>query len=246
MYQKEVNKLFNSEIFKLNNRKITGKFLTDHRINLYNQYLSNRKVYASINVILKSISYNTDSESILWNHKGSYLYFYKKRNGKLEETIPQSLSLKFIRNIPDDIFKSRIDDILMDYHILFNEDGNMIPIDQYPDIYISGGYLETFSTIYMEEDLTTNEIELLSAMTNRNNIIINLNNKIKLVKLKGKAHNPSKNKSNIFIFDKNNEGLVKLTLALAVNNKKNLLTYFKELDDDPKIMNKLVNILKIK
>ena len=245
MYQKEVNKSFNSEVFKLNGRKITGKFLTDRRNNLYNDYLSNRKTYASIDVILKSISYNTDSESILWNHKGSYLYFYEKRNGKLEEVIPQSLSAKIIRNIPDDVFKSRIDDILMDYHILFNEDGIMIPIDQYPDIYIAGGYLETFRTIYMEEDLTKNEIAKLSAMTNINNIIINLDDKIKLVKLKGKAHDPSKNKSDIFTFDKNGEGLVKLTLALAINNKKNMLTYFNELDHDPKIMNKLINILKI-
>ena len=251
MYQNKINKELNYDVFKLPDCKITGKFIHGssyrraRRLNTYENYLTKANTSASIDTILKSIAYNTDKEPFIWNHKSNYLYFYERKGTELVETLPHQLSEKIKRNIPDEIFRSRIYDILFNYHILINKNGDIIPFEKYPSIYISGGYFETFPTIYIEEDLTPSEIGKISAMASGRNIIINLDDKIKLVKLKGKAHDPSGDKSTLLTFDKNNEGLIKLTLAIALHNKNKLTSLFNQLEKNPELVKKLSNILKI-
>ena len=234
MIQRYINKLVNKEVFKHLPAKVKGKFVNDSRaVNVYTVYLNNTKSTTDLDIFLQALCYNTDRNNRQWNQQAKYLYFYNKVNGKLIPTLTDSLQKKIYNNVrTNPIYMERIYDILADYHILFDDNGNQLPLNRYPLIYYVGAYLETFTTIYLSTELTTKDINQLVLMASGFNILINQPDYIKLVKLRGNNGRRSlleqsekgKNKTNldkdieVLKFDKSHSGIVNLIFSLASSN----------------------------
>lgn len=259
MFQRTVNKIFNERLipviesttktYGLRKRKLDkGKFACyDRPKNIYTDYLLNLKKSTDYNTFLKAISYCTKDHTNLWDHpKSGYLFTHREVNKKLEPTLSTQLCEKLISCVPDKIFSDKIVNYLLDYHVMFDKDGNTIPINQYPSIYFAVGYFAEFGTIYCEKDFTNKEIEEMSAMAHSHNIIINTKNELKIVKLRGEKHKPKKNKSKIYTFDKTKNSLIDFLLTLAIGSEVKLNKTLNKLHSDDKIYTKLLNILKVK
>lgn len=237
MIQSYINKIVNKKVFKHLPQKIKGKFVNNNRRNnIYTQYLSNSKSSTDINTFLQALCYNTDYDNNQWNQRIRYLYFYNRINGKLTQTLTNALLKKIYNDIKNnDIYMERIYDILADYHILFDDNGNVIPLDKYPLIYYVGAYLETFTTIYLTVNLTKKDIKQLAMMVSGVNILIDQPEHIKLIKLIGKNKNKIDEYEDIIVykFYKSHSGIVELIITLA-NSDVNINSELTE-----KIYNKL-------
>ena len=245
MYQKRVNELFGEDIFDIaNNDDVCGKFHNrcSHGDTEYDQWLMNLDKEASITGILKSLSFNTAQELDIWNQPKEYLYMTRIDGSP---SLSDHIIEKLIRNIPDEAFMSEIWDCIHDYYILLNDHGAPIPDDEYPSIYIAYVCMVLFTTTYFHEDLTNNELDELSAMCSGGDLIIDLPDEIKLVRLRGARDDPTKNRSVTYHFPRTDYGLVKLILAIAVNDPLKLQNMYETLANDSVIQTELTSMLHV-
>lgn len=245
MYQKKVNELFGEDIFNIaNNDDAPGKFSNrwSHGDTEYDQWLMNLDKEASVTDILKSLSFNTAEEVIMWNQPKEYLYMVRTDG---TPSLSDHMVEKLIRNIPDEAFMSEIWDCIHDYYILLDDDGDPIQDDEYPSIYIAYVYLEVFTITYFHEDLTNSELDELSAMCSGGDLIIDLPDEIKLVRLRGTRDDPTKNRSVTYHFPRTDYGIVKLILAIAVNDSIKLQNMYETLANDSVIQTELTSMLHV-
>ena len=237
MIQQYINKIANKNIFKNIPTKVSGKFVNNNTTkNKYADYLNNSKISTDMETFLQSICYNTDHNNIEWNQKIKYLYFYNKVNNKLIQTLNDKLINKIYNNIKhNEVYMNRIYGLLTNYHMLFDKDGNEIPLNKYPRIYYVGAYIEAYTTIYLTVNLTDSEIKELSLMTSGVNILINKQNYIQLIKLRGKTKNKINDNEIIkYKFKKTHSDIIKLLITMTDSNFE-----IKNKDDIEKIYNKL-------
>lgn len=246
MFQKEFNKICNqrgvqSDVFKRLPQTVKGKFVhTSIYRNEYQTYLTKTKQETTLDGFLQAIAYNTNYNCFQWGQHPKYLYMYKKINGSLKQTLSDTLCNKIMSSIPTKPFIDAIVNTLADYHILFDDDGKPLTFDKYPLIYWTCGYFESFTTIYLTNDLTRNDLNSLANMCSGNNILINLYDKIKLVKLRGK-HKFEVKKGDIIVetYEKTPLGILQLILSLTNHKPSSVEFTNTEID-------KLFNMLKIK
>ena len=226
MFEKAVNTFFGKQIFKRIPTKVDGKFVHyDRAKNPFTDYLKKKTEKADLNTALMSFCYNTHRHSSYWNIKQKYFYLYHliKKRGKeaYEETLSEDLVNKIIRNIPNEYFMERVQAIIADYHILLDNEGNIIPYEEYPLIYTAGTYLEAFSLTFFSEDFTKKELDELGKTCSGNILLINLPDTIKVVKLRGKKRDQLRSGDIVTeSFDKNNRGVLDMFLFITGASEK--------------------------
>ena len=180
MYQKTINKIFQKEFFKVDHYgRCIKRFVAFAPIsrNKFDAYIQRQRKLKELEQKIQAICYNSRFQTSSWEIKPKSIWFFNKQG----PVIPLNLCEKIIRNIKKE-FMGGIHDVLLDYHILFHDDGSQYKINEYPPIYFAMGYVETYPIVYFEEDFTDNEMKLLTKYLKGQVFIVVLKreNKIKL------------------------------------------------------------------
>ena len=174
MLLREINKLFNVNMFRTissdlerdPNYKNNPTLFTFHRIRLHPRDEYERFIYGDHTSLplkeqIKAVCYASGLSGHCWN------------SGPVNETLDRLLNLNISRNIIEKIYNSIPQNTLnllhrtiLDYYILVGPDNNVLTnIAEYPMEYVTMAYLNEFSLIFLEEDLTREERgELLELM----------------------------------------------------------------------------------
>lgn len=208
MFQKKINSILSTQLYNIDvPKQYIHRFVShNYANNKLNQYANGKVELSNVKFILQAISYNSYKDYPTWNVKPTSLYMFNK--GK--QVISDKLCNKIIKNIKPD-FNKCIEEVMMDYHILFDENGKPISYKNYPPIYKAMGYILTFPITIFEKDFTSTEMKELTKFLKGQIFIIILPHSIKLYR------NINKGKYETIEFSKDLKGLI--STVLYFNNK---------------------------
>ena len=180
MYQKAVNKILQKDFFKVDyyQRCIKRFVISIPTIqNKLDEYIQRKRKLPGLEQKIQAICYNSSVHPSSWEIDPKSIWYFDKHG----PVIPVKLCEKIIRNIKKD-FMNGIRDGLLDYHILFHDDGSQFQFNEYPPIYVAMGYIDTYPIVYFEEDFTADEMKVLTKYLKGQVFIVVLKreNKIKL------------------------------------------------------------------
>lgn len=178
MFQEKINALLSTNLYNIDcPRRYIHRFVShnssDNDLNLY--ALGKIKL-TTPSSILQAISYNTFDDYDTWNVKPTSLFMFDE--GK--QVISDQLCEKIIKNIKPD-FHECIEKVMMDYFILFDDDGiTPIKYENYPLIYKAMGYIYSFPITYFHHDFSTLEMDEITKYLRGQVFIVDLPHSIKL------------------------------------------------------------------
>ena len=183
MFQQAFNKVFETVKFNVPNDILpTPARILDlsREDNEYTRWLDGWEENNNVDFQLQAISYVSGFNARNWNLSIREWSFYDDHGeGRLSEELSQKIS-----NNLKPAFRKRIGEILMDYHILYHDDGTPYDLDDYPALYWAVGYFITFPIVYINTYLDDHEIwELTHKFSKRVIITRNSFRQIKIYKL---------------------------------------------------------------
>lgn len=178
MYFQTINKALGKTLYKVpDDRRYAKRFVChDSDVkNKYVQYALNMADMATVKARLLGICYNSYKDASYWNVKPTSLYTYRNRKPVLSD----KLCNKILRNVKKE-FMHAIEELSLDYRILFDSDGKQIKFKDYPLIYKAIGYFDAFPISYFEEDFTAAEMREITKYMKGQIIIVYLKNTHKI------------------------------------------------------------------
>lgn len=173
MFQSKLNSALNYDLFDISNLpdNYDGRFMcSSFDDNKYTTYLKQNSTIKpdnneiDIDFVLQAISYNSSSNARQWRMP---VLSYRSYDHNRQPLLSASLSKKIIDHMLPE-FKTRVQNLLLDYHILLDVNDNPISIERYPDVMLAIGYFEAFSISYFDWVLTGSELmEIKSAVNSR-------------------------------------------------------------------------------
>lgn len=166
MFQSRLNSILNVELFDLsrNEPRTPQRFIHTLYItndNRFSAYLNGTINNNNLQMQLYSISYNTRYQCVVWRLPLNEYEFYKTENGIRKPKLTDRLTEKIYSHLLPE-FKESIEQVLLDYHILIDENNSIIPLSQYPRISYAIASFETFPLIYFQCKFSNADIEQLS------------------------------------------------------------------------------------
>lgn len=226
MFQKRANELFGGNIFTFEEDvKLNGKFSNANKRNenRFDMYLNDLNTTGTITDIMKSIAYNSFDEMMIWKQKKDYLYMYRNN----EQVIDDELAMKIYGCVDEHPFIDCMNQYIADYHILFDKNGDVIPLQDMSPIHKAAICFECFPVMYMNTDINDYELIVMTEMIGGVSIMIDLPDKLKLLKFEDGG-------VDIWEYERTPEELVKMILCIVCND---------EVSDE--IVNELVGILNV-
>ena len=234
MFQREVNKFFQKDVYNSNTlkRMKNKKQKLAHecgitRSSVYDNYLCKTDTTATLSHALQAFCFN----STYYNHNANQMFL-----GGYNYTRPLTpyLASKIVRNIPNSDFMKCIYQEFYDHQNLLTVD-----FEDYENYRKALAYILVFDVCYMHDKLSNKELSELSQHTTGRIIVDNVKDKdyitLHIIKNKDKIETTK--------FLKSPEGIIKLLLTAFVPPKVITKPMFERLDS--KTILKLWDILKI-